>query len=572
MSQTGGVADSAHPLSRVQRTRGDLGIPYLLACVILAAFAFAFNWATGHRGMFLTDPSVIFDGGWRILQGQAAYKDFLFPFGPLVFYIQALFFRVFGVNWSAMVLPACVFNSLATLSVIRIVRLLGGGSRVLALCGGLATAICFQAPFGTLWFEQVAMFFDLLALQAIVESSRATAYRRSLWQLAGGVSLALAVLGKQNFGAFFVPIVVAVLVAGELPDVRRACRSVFFAGTGMAAALAIFLGWVWVYSDLSSFVECTLVLASEIGRSRLSLKVIARALSFNIVPNLWQIDLIGFFGGAVALCLACFNFRRPLWRATAPACVAALLLPLFHSLTQASTEQEFQNDFAFVGLAACLGVSLLSRLAGYLPNAPAADPGPGPGVHFPSARTLRICIFALAGIWGAAVMAYEVRSAWTRMVQEFTARTVFRDPIRVRGLERVRWGEPHVIQEITLRRVDFENLVSYLSARRSNFFVMGDSTILYGLLGVRPPQPLLYFVPGHSFLYRQIPRLDQMISASLERNGIRLIVREKVMAEPLPIPDPYAVFPRTWAWFTDNFDHIRDFGNFEIWVRHEGSH
>jgi hypothetical protein len=63
-----------------------------------------------------------------------------------------------------------------------------------------------------------------------------------------------------------------------------------------------------------------------------------------------------------------------------------------------------------------------------------------------------------------------------------------------------------------------------------------------------------------------------MISASLERNGIRLIVREKVMAEPLPIPDPYAVFPRTWAWFTDNFDHIRDFGNFEIWVRHEGSH
>ena len=126
MSLTGGAADSAHPVSRVQRTRGGLGIPYLLACVILAAFAFAFNWATGHRGIFLCDPSVVFDGGWRILQGQTVYKDFLCPFGPLVFYIQALFFRLFGVNWSAMVLPACVISSLAALSVTRIVRLLAG--------------------------------------------------------------------------------------------------------------------------------------------------------------------------------------------------------------------------------------------------------------------------------------------------------------------------------------------------------------------------------------------------------------------------------------------------------------
>jgi 4-amino-4-deoxy-L-arabinose transferase-like glycosyltransferase len=541
----------------------------MLACVVLAVFAFAFNWATGHRGIYLLDQSIVFDGGWRILQGQSPYKDFYFPTGPLLFFVQALFFRLFGVCWAAMVLPACVFNSLATLSVIRVARLLCGGSRLLALCAGLAMAVCLQPPFGTLNCEQPAMFFGLLALQAVVESLRASGFRRSLWQLAAGVSVALAPLSKQNFGVLFVPVVVAVLVAGELPDVRRACRSVFFAGIGMTATLAIFLCWVAVYSDFSSFVQCTLVLAGEIGRSRLSWKLAAKAFSFNVVPNLWQVDLIGFFSGGVALCLAGFNYRRPLWRETAPACVAALLLPLFHSLTQAVTEQEFQSNFAFVGLAACLGVSLLSRMVGYLPSARGADLDGGP--HFPSARTLRICIFAVVGIWGAAVVAYEARSAWSRMVQEFTAGTVFRDPIHVRGLERVRWGEPHLIQEKLLRRVDFENLVSYLSARRSNFFVMGDSSILYGLLGVRSPQPLLYFIPGHSFLEKQIPRLDQVILASLERNGISLVVREKVMAEGMRVPDPYELFPRTWAWFTGNFDHTRDFGLFEIWERRDGS-
>jgi hypothetical protein len=78
---------------------------------------------------------------------------------------------------------------------------------------------------------------------------------------------------------------------------------------------------------------------------------------------------------------------------------------------------------------------------------------------------------------------------------------------------------------------------------------------------------MLYFLLGHSFLERQIPRLDPMISASLERNGIRLVVREKIMAEGIVSRDSYALFPRTWAWFTGNFDHTRDFGLFEIWER-----
>lgn len=114
-----------------------------------------------------------------------------------------------------MVLPACLFNSVATLSAIRIVRLLGGGSRLLALCAGLATAICFQPPFGTVNYEQTAMFFDFLALQAVVEALGASGYRRGLWQLASGFLVALAALSKQNFGFFFIPIVFAVAAAAN---------------------------------------------------------------------------------------------------------------------------------------------------------------------------------------------------------------------------------------------------------------------------------------------------------------------------------------------------------------------
>jgi hypothetical protein len=63
MSATGGIAASSHSIWQVRQTRGKLEALYPLACGILAAFAFAFNWATGHRGVFLFDQSQIFDGG-----------------------------------------------------------------------------------------------------------------------------------------------------------------------------------------------------------------------------------------------------------------------------------------------------------------------------------------------------------------------------------------------------------------------------------------------------------------------------------------------------------------------------
>lgn len=559
-----------HLKERIYLMLGGLDRVYIFACFLLATFAFLFNWATGHRGVFLLDQSMVFDGGWRVLQGQTPYRDFLMPFAPVTFWIQAFFFRLLGVTWTATVLPACMVNAIATLSVIRIIRLLGGGSRLLALCGGLATAICFQAPFGTLWLEQTAMFFDLLALQAAVESLCASGYRRGFWQLGSGFSLALAALSKQNYGLFFFPIPFAVLAAGELPDVRRACRSVLIAGAGMVAMFTVFLGWVWAFSDFSSFVQCTIVVAGQIGRSRMTPQTIITALTFGAVPNACQVDLIGVFAGIIALLLACSNLRakdskRTVWRETAPACAVTILVPFFHSITQTTTENDWQNSLAFVGLTGCLGVGLLFRIMDYISVVPCANPDVM--LRLPSARFVKICLLLVAGIWGLETLAYESRAAWQRNVQQFAKDTHFLDTVRVRGMERVRWGEPTSIDKTTtLHKADFEGLVSYLSADGAPFFVMGDSTILYGLLGTRSPQPLLYFLQSHSFLKKEIPRLDEIISESLERNKVRIVIREKVTFLT-GVHDSYAQFPRTWGWFTSHFDHLSDYGNYEIWKR-----
>ena len=71
----------------------------------------------------------------------------------------------------------------------------------------------------------------------------------------------------------------------------------------------------------------------------------------------------------------------------------------------------------------------------------------------------------------------------------------------VQGLERVRWGnDPTVGEDAATTGADFENLVTDLRQQGRPFFVMGETTLLYGLAGMPSPQPLLYLHPLQSFV------------------------------------------------------------------------
>ncbi|MBS1824229.1 MAG: glycosyltransferase family 39 protein [Acidobacteria bacterium] len=524
----------------------------------MALFACGFTWVTGHKGLFLLDQSMIFDGGWRLLQGEVPYRDFRFPFGPITFYVQELSFRLYGVNWSATVLPAAAFSFIGTLSAIRIVQLLTAGSRALALCSGVATAFVFQAPFGTLWFEQTAMFFNMLALHAVVEAVHMRTRLRAALLFASGFLLVVAVLSKQNFGLFFIPVVVGVVVAGDWGDVRRILRSLLAVAAGGAVCSFGFLLWLWLFSDISAFVEQVLVVGGTIGKTRMTGSVLRKAFFFAIIPGLFQVDLIGvvtaipWMVGAKRLPGKAIGGMAPLW-------VTAVLLAWYRSFTQATTYNEWENNVAFMGVSFCLGIAVLARAVALTPV----------GEHLRG--ILQTLLVGLVGVWGATVFLYVGSSASGRHVQQFLPGTLFRDSVRVRGMEGLRWGEPTRLGErAVLQRKDFEEVANELNRRGERFFLMGDSAILYALAGVRSPQPLLYFLPQHSFLEREIPGLDETVSSALERNQVRLVVREKATHLPA-VHDSYRKFPRMTAWFSGQFVLVREFGNYELWERKRDS-
>ena len=84
----------------------------LLLVSTLMIFGLSISLFYGRIAFMPLDHSLVFDGGWRILSGQIPFRDFTTPNAITPMLFQALFFKIFGVNWFAYCLHAAIFNGL----------------------------------------------------------------------------------------------------------------------------------------------------------------------------------------------------------------------------------------------------------------------------------------------------------------------------------------------------------------------------------------------------------------------------------------------------------------------------
>ena len=242
----------------------------IVLTVLIAATAYLFCFHVGQRGFFPLDQSIVFDGGWRIVQGQVPYEDFDVPFGPVSLWLHALFIKILGPTFFSYLFHAALINASGCLLCIALVRLCLPRYPSLALVGGLVTAFWFYAPSGTPYMEQTAFFFALLALYctavALLARDAGDLLRRSLC-LASGIAIVLAVLSKQNAGLLFLPLPV-LLFGFNLLSTRRALRPALFFLLGLGAGCVAFAAWLYLYSDPSTFFRLTVIQPFELIQSR----------------------------------------------------------------------------------------------------------------------------------------------------------------------------------------------------------------------------------------------------------------------------------------------------------------
>jgi 4-amino-4-deoxy-L-arabinose transferase-like glycosyltransferase len=511
-------------------------------------------WIVGHRGVFLYDQSGFFDAAWRLLQGQVLYRDFYAPYPPVAFWIQALFFRIAGVDFSSMVLSAAVLNSLTTGCVIWLVRRLlpEPKHRPTALAAGLLTAVWFQAPFGTLWFEQTSFFFNIVALVLLVETEFSIANTAVFLRVVAGCLLSLSILSKHNAGLAVLPVPLGVAVISCLPNWRKAVSGLVQVSAGILLVFAMFGIWLWAFSSPSGFWRNVVVMSGSIAGGRMQrASLLWGTFTLERTWSRTHIALLAF-SAVVGSGMAFSNKKRAL--------ISWILIGyvVFQNLFSLYTLNEVFDTLSYLGIIDGLAFGLLIELLWM--KSREGRLGRWATITLTTAGALTLLVLPFADGW---------LHSWWRTVQEFDSSTQFSEPLHVPGMTRVRWGNPTWMDKVNLTRTDFENLNTWLTAANCDFFVFPDSTLLYGLHKRISPQPFLYFIKGHTFREEDIPAVDASIVESLKKNKITVIVLEKTTWSQNH--KLLKELPKLQTWINDEFQKEREFGIYEIWRLRSGN-
>lgn len=94
----------------------------IILIFVLTIFSISINQYYGYQGILPIDSFLIFNSGYDFSIGYYPFRDYWTIKEPFIDFLQALFFKLFGVSWFVYVLHASIFNFLITICTFFILK------------------------------------------------------------------------------------------------------------------------------------------------------------------------------------------------------------------------------------------------------------------------------------------------------------------------------------------------------------------------------------------------------------------------------------------------------------------
>ncbi len=461
----------------------------------------------GRNGFNPLDQSIVFDGGWRILSGQVPFRDFSALTGTTPSVVQALFFRIFGVNWFAYCLHAAFFNGLFCVLVywmLRVFRLPVASSFFYALCSGLA----FYTPVGTPYMEQHGFFFLLVTMLALVHLFTSRRVRTGLCLgVAASLSFVAMCFSKQNVALFAaLPLLTLSALFLRKKD-ARAKLGLLTAGAGLALLLC-WLATLALGISLSTLELEFIRIPLLVGGGRFTgLELVLGAL----FPQNFALISVGLssilFAASPFALRGASRAQIPFIRKSIGFLALAASLEVACMLFARNTVNQKENAFPFLFLS-----------LGFLDAAVRRMPAFRHRTLFPVA--------ALALLTMREAVQFRHYDA-IRSVADIVFEPARVIPFRTPELQFMRYQIWDKANEITAP--DLDRVIDNLRRSPDNFFLLGDYSILYGLTGKPSVLPSLWIHEGlvkPAFQRRWMSAYESHLLANLHRYRVKTIVLE----------------------------------------------
>ena len=498
----------------------------ILILIVLCMVAGTQIFRAGKLGFHWHDLSIVFDAGYRLTIGQKPFVDFFSPFGPTLFIQQAIFNKVFGVNINSYLFHAFFLNSIAIFISYKLIKRYG---RVEALIAASVTAVWFFLPPGAPYIDTTAFFWTLIGFALMYcyidrEPDR-------IWLLClAGMAIGLSILTKQNIGLFSA----IILLLALLILTRNRKRAFFGYVVGISIQLSVFILFLFLQEAQNDFVHYWYVLPA--GENRLESvfpHTIRRVLNTLKVGKVWgvnshdwlsEIYLLAISSYLVAILLA--NYRKKKGNIA----VLALSLILLQHLSRHTSNNNWPLYLVYAGI-------ILVSLAIILIN---------------PVRTRRIVLLGVS--IPMILLGYHV--SITRAAHFGKLDVPY--SIDVPQLSGLRVSE--------IEGPEFRELILYLQKEmpdQNPLYVTGFKTIIYGITGATPVNPLLFPMPWTDPNNDQY-RTDYKALSQLQSNPDVWVITGDNSFElgDLPALNDY---------FINEFEVVEDIGNsYDVWrKKHE---
>ena len=178
----------------------------VLAATFLGNFVY---WAGMHQfGGF--DYSILVDVAWRIVQGQAPYRDFICPLPPIFYISAAAAFKLWGIRWASLQALAGMFTAITFFWLFAIASRIMGRWSAFLVCVAIEMAAMGLA--GIWWYNDVTpIIASIFALSTVALIQALGESKQGFWRsVSWASSLGLLVMAKPNTAA---PLVIVGVLA-----------------------------------------------------------------------------------------------------------------------------------------------------------------------------------------------------------------------------------------------------------------------------------------------------------------------------------------------------------------------
>lgn len=261
--------------------------------IILGFFSFFINYHYGFIGVMPLDNFVLYNGGYKVLNGFVPFNDYWLVTGAILDYLNAFFFLLNGVTWKSYIIHSSIFNLIITLlTYILFINL--GLSKKLAFFYSLLFSILFYPVVGTPFVDHHSTFFSLISVYffifAIIKNNKNYFFYIPLF-------LILSFLSKQTpFAYIFISLFTLISLYFFYTKEKKKTFLIFLKGSIFALVLTAFFFYV-TKIDLYKFIDQYLLFASTIGDFRVSnykFKILDIFLQYKFI-NIFLITLLYIF-------------------------------------------------------------------------------------------------------------------------------------------------------------------------------------------------------------------------------------------------------------------------------------